>query len=88
MKASIITIGTEILIGQIIDTNSAFLGEKLGEAGVEVVSRFSVSDRKEDMLKAFSRAQEDADFVIMTGGLGPTKDDLSLIHISEPTRPY
>ncbi len=77
MKASIITIGTEILIGQIIDTNSAFLGEKLGEAGVEVVSRFSVSDRKEDMLKAFSRAQEDADFVIMTGGLGPTKDDIT-----------
>ncbi len=77
MKASIVTIGTEILIGQIIDTNSAYLGEKLGETGVEIASRFSVSDNKKDMLKVLKRAQEDADIVIITGGLGPTKDDIT-----------
>ncbi len=77
MKASIITIGTEILIGQIVDTNSAYLGEKLGEAGVEIVSRFSVSDNKVDMLNAFKRAQADAELIIITGGLGPTKDDIT-----------
>ncbi len=77
MKASIITIGTEILIGQIVDTNSAYLGEKLGEAGVTIVSRFSVSDQKDDMFKALERAQNDADLVILTGGLGPTKDDIT-----------
>jgi len=77
MKASIVTIGTEILIGQIIDTNSAYLGEKLGEVGVEIVSRFAVSDKREDMLNAFERAKNDSDLVLITGGLGPTKDDIT-----------
>lgn len=83
MKASIITIGTEILIGQIIDTNSAYLGEKLGDAGVDVVSRFAISDIKKDMIDALSRAQEDSDLVILTGGLGPTKDDITKVVLAE-----
>ncbi len=77
MTASIITIGTEILIGQIIDTNAAYIGEKLGDAGVKIVSRFSVSDVRKDMINALKRAQSDAEIILITGGLGPTKDDIT-----------
>lgn len=77
MNAEIITIGDEILIGQIIDTNSAFLGKQLNKIGVEVVQITSIQDEKEVIIKALSDAEERADIIITTGGLGPTKDDLT-----------
>lgn len=77
MQADIITIGDEILIGQIVDTNAAFLGKALNKIGVEVRQIRSISDNKEAITNAFSEAQNNVDIVIMTGGLGPTKDDIT-----------
>ncbi len=75
--AEIITIGDELLIGQVIDTNSAWLGQKLNEIGIKVKQITTVSDDRDHLLKAFSEAQRRADIVLITGGLGPTKDDLT-----------
>lgn len=83
MRCTIVTIGTELLIGQVIDTNSAFIGEKMNELGIEIASRISVADKKHDMLNAFIRATDDADLVIVTGGLGPTNDDITKKVIAE-----
>lgn len=77
MNAEIITIGDEILIGQIIDTNSAFLGKQLNTIGVEVVQITSIKDEQDIILKALEDAETRADIIITTGGLGPTKDDLT-----------
>jgi len=77
MNAEIITIGDEILIGQIIDTNSAFLGKQLNKIGVEVVQITSIQDEKDVIIKALEDAEKRADIIITTGGLGPTKDDLT-----------
>lgn len=77
MQAEIITIGDEILIGQVIDTNSAFLGKELNKVGVSVYQITSVQDDKEHILKALKEAEENADIIIITGGLGPTKDDIT-----------
>lgn len=77
MLAEIITIGDEILIGQIVDTNSAFIGKELNKIGVSVYQITSVQDEKEHILKALSLAGKNADIVICTGGLGPTKDDIT-----------
>ena len=77
MNAEIITIGDEILIGQIIDTNSAFIGKELNKIGVSVYQITSVQDEKEHILKSLKEAEENVDIVIITGGLGPTKDDIT-----------
>lgn len=77
MHAEIITIGDEILIGQIIDTNSQWLGQRLNEIGVSVYQITSIQDDKEHILKALKEAEENVDLVILTGGLGPTKDDIT-----------
>lgn len=77
MRAEILTIGDEILIGQITNTNSVWIAQKLNLMGIKVVHMASVSDDKEAILKAFSDAQQRADFVFITGGLGPTKDDIT-----------
>lgn len=77
MRAEILTIGDEILIGQITNTNSVWIAQKLNLMGIKVVHMASVSDEKEAILKAFSDAQQRADFVFITGGLGPTKDDIT-----------
>jgi len=77
MKAEIITIGDEILIGQIIDTNSAWMGEQLNLHGIEIFQITSVHDDHEHILKALSNAEKHADLVLITGGLGPTKDDIT-----------
>lgn len=77
MQAEIITIGDEILIGQIIDTNSAFLGKQLNKIGVSVYQITSVQDNKSQILKALKEAESNADIIIITGGLGPTKDDIT-----------
>lgn len=77
MKAVIITIGDEILIGQIVDTNSSYIALALNKIGVEVVEMRSVSDDESEILKSLAFFQDEVDFVFITGGLGPTKDDLT-----------
>ncbi len=77
MLAEIITIGDEILIGQIIDTNSAFIAHELNQIGVSVYQITSVQDERNHILKAFEEAESRADVIIITGGLGPTKDDIT-----------
>jgi nicotinamide-nucleotide amidase len=83
MKAEIITIGDEILIGQIVDTNSQWLGQRLNEIGVSIYQITSIQDDKEHILKAVEEAEQNADIVIMTGGLGPTKDDITKLTLAE-----
>ncbi len=77
MLAEIITIGDEILIGQIIDTNSAFIAKELNKIGISVYQITSVQDEREHILKALADAQSRVDIVLVTGGLGPTKDDIT-----------
>ena len=77
MQAEIITIGDEILIGQIVDTNSAFISKALNNIGVSVYQITSIQDDKAHILKALKEAEENADIIIVTGGLGPTKDDIT-----------
>ena len=77
MLAEIITIGDEILIGQIVDTNSAWIAKKLNEIGIEVKQISSVSDSREHIINALREAESRADIVLITGGLGPTKDDIT-----------
>ena len=77
MKATIVTIGDEILIGQIVDTNSAFIAKSLDRIGVEINEMISISDDKNHILDTFSTLQNKVDLVIITGGLGPTKDDVT-----------
>lgn len=77
MKATIITIGDEILIGQIVDTNSGFIAKSLDKIGVEVNEMISISDDKKHILDTFAQLQNKVDLVVITGGLGPTKDDIT-----------
>ncbi len=77
MFAEIITIGDEILIGQIVDTNSAWMAEQLNLAGISVKQISSVSDESAHILTALAEAEERADIILITGGLGPTKDDIT-----------
>ena len=77
MLAEIITIGDEILIGQIVDTNSAYISKELNKIGVQVYQITSIQDDKDHILQALANAQKNADLVIITGGLGPTKDDIT-----------
>ncbi|WP_345049956.1 competence/damage-inducible protein A [Hymenobacter glaciei] len=73
----IMTIGDELLYGQVIDTNSAFMGQELGKIGLRVRQISSVSDRAEEIVAALNQARQRAQVVLITGGLGPTKDDLT-----------
>ena len=77
MKLEVVTIGTELLLGQTLDTNAAELGRALAAAGVEVVRHVSVSDRPETIRAAVAEALDRTGFVITTGGLGPTRDDMT-----------
>ena len=77
MRAEIITIGDELLIGQVVDTNSAWMAEKLNEIGVELFQITSVHDEREHIIAALDEAFSRADIVFTTGGLGPTKDDIT-----------
>ena len=77
ISAKIITIGDEILIGQIIDTNSTFISKQLISIGVEVREILTISDNKEDILNAFTDSVNKFDIIITTGGLGPTNDDIT-----------
>ena len=77
MLAEIISIGDEILIGQIVNTNAVFMAKALNKIGVEVIQITTISDRQSAIVKALDEAQERAQIILMTGGLGPTKDDLT-----------
>ncbi|RKE92209.1 competence/damage-inducible protein A [Ichthyenterobacterium magnum] len=83
MQAEIITIGDEILIGQIVDTNSAFISKALNKIGVSVYQITSIQDDKAHILKALKEAENNVDIIIVTGGLGPTKDDITKKTIAE-----
>ncbi|MFM1877523.1 MAG: hypothetical protein RLZZ241_389 [Bacteroidota bacterium] len=88
MKAEIITIGDEILIGQIVDTNSAFLATALHKIGVAVYQITSVQDNRTHILNALKEAESRVDIVLITGGLGPTKDDITKHTLCEYTDDY
>ena len=77
MRAEIITIGDELLIGQVVDTNSAWMAQRLNEVGISLYQITSVHDDREHILKALDEAFSRADLVFTTGGLGPTKDDIT-----------
>lgn len=77
MRCSIITIGDEILIGQTIDTNSAWIGEKLNLMGFDIVDILTIQDASERIIDALDGIRKSIDLVVMTGGLGPTNDDLT-----------
>ncbi|RYZ27816.1 MAG: competence/damage-inducible protein A, partial [Sphingobacteriales bacterium] len=77
MLAEIITIGDEILIGQIVDTNSAWMAQQLNLAGIKVKQITSVSDDAEHIIEALQLAEQRANIILITGGLGPTKDDIT-----------
>lgn len=77
MNAIIITIGDEILMGQILDTNSQYIARKLTEIGVEVIEEISVPDKRDEIYDTVDYAMQEADLILVTGGLGPTKDDVT-----------
>jgi nicotinamide-nucleotide amidase len=75
--AELLTIGDEILYGQIVDTNSQWMGMELSNAGIKVIRKTTVGDHESEILKAFEEAEKRADIILITGGLGPTSDDLT-----------
>lgn len=77
MFAEIITIGDELLIGQVIDTNSAWIGQELNKIGIEVLRVVSIRDREKEIIEAIDDAMKRVNIVLVTGGLGPTKDDIT-----------
>lgn len=77
VKATIITIGDELLIGQVIDTNSAFIAQELNKAGIWVRRRIAVGDVYEDIWKTLDEESRDVNVILITGGLGPTADDIT-----------
>ena len=77
VNASIITIGDELLIGQVIDTNSAWMAQQLNDIGVAVIKRVAVGDSYKEIWKAVDTESIDADIILITGGLGPTSDDIT-----------
>lgn len=83
MQAEIITIGDEILIGQIVDTNSQWIGKEFNKIGVSVYQITSIQDERQHILNALKEAQQRVDIVIITGGLGPTKDDITKKTVAE-----
>ena len=76
-QATIITIGDELLIGQVVDTNSAWMAQELNKAGIRVTRRVAVGDNWEDIWKALDEEQNHASIILITGGLGPTSDDIT-----------
>ena len=83
ITAEIITIGDEILFGQITDTNTQWIGAELSAIGVRTIRKSSVGDNKSEILRILAEAEQRADIVIMTGGLGPTKDDITKTTLCE-----
>ncbi len=82
-QSIIITIGDELLIGQTIDTNAAWIAKQLNAQGINVLRRYTVADEKSEILNALELAIKDADLVLLTGGLGPTADDITKPALNE-----
>lgn len=85
MRAEVVTVGTELLLGEIVDTNSAWLSQRLAVLGVSVDWKTTVGDDLDRMVEAFTLARERADVVIVTGGLGPTQDDITREALAQVT---
>jgi len=83
MQAEIISIGDELLIGQTINTNAGWIGEQLNKEGIRIHRSTSIADSKKDILQALFEAEKRADLILITGGLGPTKDDITKISLCE-----
>ena len=83
MKSEIITIGDEILIGQVIDTNSAWLAQRLNEQGIDVVEITSIQDTPQAINAALDKASKRSQLILITGGLGPTNDDLTKLTLAD-----
>ena len=83
MNVEIITIGDELLLGQVVDTNSAWMGAELAKEGFRVRGITSIGDEAADIKEAIGRLLGKADIVLVTGGLGPTKDDITLQTLCE-----
>ena len=77
MKTAILTVGTEILFGQIVNTNAAYLSKELNNLGFDVMYHYSVGDNPQRLAEIIDIAFKDCDMIITTGGLGPTQDDLT-----------
>ena len=75
--AEVITIGDELLYGQTLDTNSQWMGQELNRVGIKIGRKTAIGDRREDIVIALDEAQQRADIILITGGLGPTKDDIT-----------
>ena len=83
MNAEIITIGDEILIGQVVDTNSVYIAEKLNAIGISIYQKTAISDNREHIIATIDRAFSTSDIIIVTGGLGPTSDDITKSVLAE-----
>ena len=83
MRATILTIGDEILIGQIVDTNTASIARHLNAIGITIAEKLSIGDSKEAITKTLSRVLDSTEIVVITGGLGPTKDDITKHTLAE-----
>src|SRR5690554_6069574 len=83
MQAELIVIGDELLIGQVLDTNSKWICTQLNEIGVQVKQITTISDEEESIINALNIATSRADVILMTGGLGPTKDDVTKQSLSK-----
>lgn len=83
MQTHLITIGDEILVGQTINTNAAWIGEQLALIGIKVNKTITISDTREDILNTLEQSKKEADLVLVTGGLGPTKDDITKATLCE-----
>ena len=77
IQASIITIGDELLIGQVVDTNSPWMAKELNKAGISVLRRIAVGDNWNEIWKALDEESKHAQIILITGGLGPTSDDIT-----------
>ncbi|CAM3360987.1 competence/damage-inducible protein A [Marinicrinis lubricantis] len=85
MKAEIIAVGTELLLGQIVNTNAQYISKQLAEIGIDVYFQTVVGDNRERIQEALRMAQQRADVIVLTGGLGPTEDDLTRDAVAEFT---
>ncbi len=83
MRATILTVGDEILIGQVVDTNATYMAAALSEEGITIVEHLSVADSRMGIMSGLDRALQQSDLVLMTGGLGPTKDDITKLVLAD-----
>jgi nicotinamide-nucleotide amidase len=83
MRCDVVAIGTELLLGQIVDTNSSWIGEQLALAGIDSLTQWKIGDNQDRIVRSLRRALEEADAVIVCGGLGPTHDDITREAIAE-----